>query len=95
MSNIGYILKYSHTFCMEPQVNSGTILYMEKSLRWYYIQRASWNDNVSLGMINGFSRKIMIFIFPSLVYLIKTLDIALSFKVIRVLVLLPAVEIFS
>lgn len=32
MSNIGYILKYSHTFCMEPQVNSGTILYMEKSL---------------------------------------------------------------
>lgn len=37
----------------------------------------------------------MIFIFPSLVYLIKTLDIALSFKVIRVSVLLPAVEIFS
>ena len=95
MSNLGYILKCSHTFGMEPQVNSGTILYMEKSFRWYYIQRASWNDNVSLGMINGFSRKIMIFIFPSLVYLIKTLDIALSFKVIRVSVLLPAVEIFS
>lgn len=34
MSNIGYSLKYSHIFCMEPQVNSGTILYKEKSLMW-------------------------------------------------------------
>lgn len=32
MSNIGYILKYSHTFCIELQVNSESILYMEKSL---------------------------------------------------------------
>lgn len=32
MSNIGYILKYSHIFCIELQVNSGSILYMEKSL---------------------------------------------------------------
>ena len=32
MCNIGYNLKYSHIFCMEPQVNFGTILYTEKSL---------------------------------------------------------------
>lgn len=32
MSNIGYILKYSHTFCIELQVNSGKYLIHEKSL---------------------------------------------------------------